>query len=258
MHGLKKVLGRIVNSILAPLHLELRSVYSGGRMFPESFLYLKKVLPPTPPSAEQKTTVIDVGVADGTPELWSAFPADSYKYLLIEANPFYAEKLKTTAKKMNAILETVFCGDHDGIETFITDSAYDAGKASKYSRKTGGNEKRSEIPSLTLDTIVKKHSLPSSFIIKIDVEGAELDVLRGATETLKHTEAIIVETPVVLRKENASSFGGIIAYLYEKGFTVFDISEMSYHHKTGFLNLANTIFIQQNNPIWKERSTSKT
>ena len=241
MRGLKIVLGRIINSILAPLHLEVRSVYSGGRMFPESFVYLKKVLPPP----AEKTTVIDVGVAGGTPELWAAFPASEYQYLLIEANPFYAEKLKKTASKMGAILETVFCGDHDGTETFITDDLYDPGKASKYSRKTGGNEKRSEVPSFTLDTIIKKHSLAGPFILKVDVEGAELDVLRGASETLMRTEAIIVETPISLKKDRASSFGAIVSYLHERGFAVVDFAETTYDQKSGFLNFTNTIFLRE-------------
>jgi FkbM family methyltransferase len=256
MRGLKKAFRGIINSIFALIHLEVRSVYSGGRMFPESFECLKTILPP--PVSEQRYTVIDIGVAEGTPDLWRAFPAHSYKYLLVEANPLFAEKLKKTAEKMGAILAPVFCGDHDGTETFITDNARDGEKASKYSRETGGDEERSDIPSFMLDTIVKKNALTGPFIIKIDVEGAELDVLRGATETLKNAEAIIVETPVVLRTKNASTFAGIVAFLYEKGFAVFDIAEMSYQPKTGFLNLANTVFIRRNNAVWGQKSTSKS
>lgn len=225
-------------------------------MFLESFECLKTVLPTL--ARGESYTVIDIGVANGTPDLWKAFPSHSHKYLLVEANPLFVENLKKTAEKMGAILETVFCGDHDGVETFITDSARDGEKASKYSRKTGGKEKRSEVASFMLDTIVKKNALAGPFIVKIDVEGAEMDVLRGATETLKKAEALIVETPVVLRKENASSFAGIASYLHGKGFAVFDISEMSYQPKTGFLNLANSIFIRRDNEVWEQKSTSKS
>ncbi len=245
MKNAKKKLIQFINFLLVPIHIQVRSAYLGGRLFPESFLHLKKVLKDPVPA-----TVIDVGVADGTPELWSAFPPAKYKYLLVEANPAYAEKLKDFGTKMNAVVEQVFCGDHDGIESFITDTAYDSGKASKYSRKVGGGETRSNIPSLKLDTIVKRHSLPHPYILKIDVEGAELDVLRGATEVLTHTEAIIIETPIVLRKEGASSFGEIVSFLHQRGFAIFDIAEMSYHQKTGFLNLANAIFVKEKNPFW--------
>jgi FkbM family methyltransferase len=241
VQGIKKSLLKIVNFILAPLAIEVRSVYSGGRLFPKSFECLKKVLP----SISQKASIIDVGVANETRELWTAFPPSEYKYLLVEANPIYTKELTRAAKNMGAILEMVFCGDHDGTETFITDDAYDSGKASKYSRKTGGSEKRSNVPSLKLDTIIKKHFLQGPYILKIDVEGAELDVLRGSLETLTNTEAVIIEAPVIVRKEGGSSFGEIVAYLHNQGFVVFDIAEMSYHQKNGFLNLTNIIFIRK-------------
>lgn len=101
-----------------------------------------------------------------------------------------------------------------------------------------------------MDSILLKHALPHPYILKIDVEGAELDVLHGATEMLAHTEAIVIETPVVLRKDGASSFGEIVSFLTQKGFAIFDIAEMSYHQKTGFLNLANAIFVKQKNSSW--------
>jgi FkbM family methyltransferase len=41
------------------------------------------------------------------------------------------------------------------------------------------------IPSVTLDSLVKNFNLPSVDLIKIDVEGFELDVLKGALELLK-------------------------------------------------------------------------
>src|SRR3989344_5436214 len=148
MNVLKKTILRAINFLLGPLNLKINSSYSGGRLFPESFRYLKQVLP-----QPGEMTVIDIGVADGTAELWSAFPSSQYRYLLIEANPVYAKQLEVFGKKMNAITEKVFCGDHDGMESFITDDSYDPGKASKYGRKTGNGEKRSGIPCFKVDPI---------------------------------------------------------------------------------------------------------
>ena len=177
MNVLKKTILRAINFLLGPLNLKINSSYSGGRLFPESFRYLKQVLP-----QPGEMTVIDIGVADGTAELWSAFPSSQYRYLLIEANPVYAKQLEVFGKKMNAITEKVFCGDHDGMESFITDDSYDPGKASKYGRKTGNGEKRSGIPCFKLDTILKRHNLPQPYILKIDVEGAEGLVIKGISE----------------------------------------------------------------------------
>lgn len=255
MKNLKKIFANTLNQILSHFHIKIGSIYSSGRSFSESFKYLKKILPS--PSPEKKLAVIDIGVAHGTPELWEAFPSSKYSYLLIEANPAYAQTVEKQGADMNAVVEKVFCGDHDGLESFITDVTYDPGKASKYSRKMGGEETRTEIPCNTLDTILARHKLPATYIIKIDVEGAELDVLRGAQGALKNTEAVILETPVILRKSGASSFGEIVAYMHQQGFVVFDIAEMSYHHKNGFLNLANAIFVKKNNELWLQKTNSK-
>jgi FkbM family methyltransferase len=44
-----------------------------------------------------------------------------------------------------------------------------------------------------LDTLVAKYNLPLPDLIKIDVQGAELDILRGAENTLKQVKDIIIE-----------------------------------------------------------------
>jgi FkbM family methyltransferase len=47
-------------------------------------------------------------------------------------------------------------------------------------------ESRSEtVSTITLDTFVRREKLKRVDYIKIDVEGAELDVLRGAQRTLR-------------------------------------------------------------------------
>ena len=45
----------------------------------------------------------------------------------------------------------------------------------------------------TLDSVVKEKNFPQPQLIKIDVQGAELDILKGAEETLRNTKLIIVE-----------------------------------------------------------------
>ena len=47
--------------------------------------------------------------------------------------------------------------------------------------------------SFDLDTLVKLFNLPYPDYIKIDVDGAELNVLKGAKETLKHIKSLMIE-----------------------------------------------------------------
>ena len=44
-----------------------------------------------------------------------------------------------------------------------------------------------------LDTIVKERGFPLPDFIKIDVQGAEIDILRGGLNTIKHAKRMIIE-----------------------------------------------------------------
>jgi len=49
-----------------------------------------------------------------------------------------------------------------------------------------------EVPALPLDTWVEDNPLPRLDLIKLDVEGAEVRVIRGADATLRHHRPVLV------------------------------------------------------------------
>jgi FkbM family methyltransferase len=50
-----------------------------------------------------------------------------------------------------------------------------------------------ELKTKTLDTVVKERGFPLPDFIKIDTQGSEIDILRGATNTIKYAKKMIVE-----------------------------------------------------------------
>src|SRR4029077_4816131 len=48
------------------------------------------------------------------------------------------------------------------------------------------------VPSVVLDDVVRERRLPTPFVLKIDVEGAELRVLEGAVGLLDQTELVLL------------------------------------------------------------------
>jgi len=50
-----------------------------------------------------------------------------------------------------------------------------------------------EMTTKKLDTVVKERGFPLPDFVKIDVQGAEIDIIRGGMETLKNTKRLIVE-----------------------------------------------------------------
>jgi FkbM family methyltransferase len=78
-----------------------------------------------------------------------------------------------------------------------------------------------------LDTLAAAHKLEPAQLIKIDVQGAELDVLAGAQETMKHCEALIVETSLLNYNKGAPLFGEVVAAVDRLGLTCVDICEIN-------------------------------
>ena len=141
-------------------------------------------------------TLIDIGVGTaGTEELYSCFK--SAELILIdpldEAKE-YANKLK---KKRKITFFQTALGREDNIEKNINIQRV-KGESSflKFTPKFAyyddcTDEKKIKIQKL--DTILNDKQKLGRIGIKIDVEGFELDVILGSTETLKYTQFVIAE-----------------------------------------------------------------
>jgi FkbM family methyltransferase len=74
------------------------------------------------------------------------------------------------------------------------------------------------LETATLDTLVKRFDLPKPNMIKMDIQGSELAALRGAEETLKTTDHLILELQHKNYNMNAPKADEVISYLKDKGF----------------------------------------
>ena len=79
--------------------------------------------------------------------------------------------------------------------------------------------------TVCLDTFIKENNLPLPDFIKIDVQGAELDVLNGAQESMNNSTMILLEVSFHHYNDGAPLFAEVIAYMNEKGFVIIDIIE---------------------------------
>jgi FkbM family methyltransferase len=68
----------------------------------------------------------------------------------------------------------------------------DARDNSRLSDGQTDGEDEIEVPVTTVDAAVREHDLRMPDVMKIDVEGAEIDVLRGALETIRRSRPLIV------------------------------------------------------------------
>ncbi len=75
-----------------------------------------------------------------------------------------------------------------------------------------------ECTTVTLDEVVQQKHLPYPDLIKLDVQGAESDVLRGATKCLEHCTRLIVEIQREEYNEGAPLLGQTLPFVESLGF----------------------------------------
>lgn len=76
---------------------------------------------------------------------------------------------------------------------------------------------------VTLDTFVKEKNLARPDYIKIDVQGSELDVLRGASWVLETCHTIDSELPIIGYNEGAPNIQEYLDFFKSAGFYPFQI-----------------------------------
>jgi FkbM family methyltransferase len=86
-----------------------------------------------------------------------------------------------------------------------------------------------KIKTKTLDEVMSNQSLIS--LLLLDLQGAELEVLKGATEALKISEHVFVEVSLTELYSDQALFSEILKFLHEHGFLLrdFDLVEKSGH-----------------------------
>ena len=77
-----------------------------------------------------------------------------------------------------------------------------------------------EVPVRRLDDVVTLDDLRAPLLAKLDVQGYELEVLRGAEATLRHVDALVVELAFERHYEGQPLFTEVLDHLGAQGFAL--------------------------------------
>lgn len=169
----------------------------------------------------QPETVIDVGVAYGTYELYEKFP--NANHLLIEPLSEFEGVLKKIASQYKAQYIVSAAGAVPGQMTINVHPELEGTSLLNETEGSAADGTPREIPVVTLDDACREKKLKGPYLIKIDVQGAELQVLDGAKEVIKNTDLILLEVSLFEFQVNAPQLYDVVSYMKERGFVVYDI-----------------------------------
>ncbi len=86
--------------------------------------------------------------------------------------------------------------------------------------------RRRTIPVATLDQLMDRGDLPEPGLVKIDVQGFELEVLKGARRALETAEVFIVEVNLYEFMHKCPRVHDVVAFFAERRYYLFDIAGM--------------------------------
>ena len=166
-------------------------------------------------------TVVDIGASTG---MWSdsvmAYFPDA-QYLLIEAQQVHKadlERFVTIHPNAQYVLKAA--GERSGEIYFDADEAF-SGQATTMRSREG----LITVPVCSIDEEIALRKLPGPYLLKFDVHGFELPILRGAEQTLKNTSLLIMECYNFKIAPESLLFHDMCRHLHDLGFRVADISE---------------------------------
>lgn len=191
---------------------------------------------------------VDVGAHIG----WYALSAadiigNNGKVIAFEPNPSCITELIKNIdlnKYKNVVLEKIALSDKEEIAEFwVGDDMGGSLVKENTERLTvdGSTVKKIKIRTRTFDSYIKKYNNIKIKLIKIDVEGAEIQVLKGSERYLKkYNPDILIEVIDECLRANGSSKKELFDYLNKLGYIPFEIST------DGLKKITNINFIQQN------------
>jgi FkbM family methyltransferase len=146
---------------------------------------------------------------------------------MVEANKNCEPYLRLLGKPY----DIVALSDKEGFAELYVEKINPIGMgASLYKENTewyaDGNYETITVPITTLDSHNYFDGEPID-LIKIDVQGAELDILKGGENTVKIESYLLSELSLVQYNQGAPLIGDIVDKMAEYGFVIVDILE--YH-----------------------------
>jgi len=169
---------------------------------------------------------IDIGAGSGYIGLNAAVYFD--KCIFFEPSKENFDELAKKVKEIkcnNVILQNVALADNQGQRTFYFSKNSRWNHRFHVSNKEDGEEfYSSTIQTETLDSVIEKLDLNGPFVIKIDVEGAEPLVMKGAQNVLKKDCVIISEFSPWLMNTGGNNPLEFFEFMKSLGFSFFDLN----------------------------------
>ena len=187
----------------------------------------------------QLHNIIDVGCHQGawTTKLKLIYPEANY--YLIDPNNHYEEKLNV----LGTFYQEVVGQTKEKRSFNFSNLQQDSTGNSLYDENSNTPFIKRTITTKPLQDIVPDQTYE---LIKMDVQGAELEIIEGSLELFQKTKFVQLECPVHNNNKGAPLFEHYINYMANSNFKVFDIDTIFFNTK---LMAVDFLFVNNKLPV---------
>ena len=244
MNKFKITLKSFINNIFSFIGLRIISKNWGPKGFLYSFKKLKHL-------DFEPELIIDVGAARGewSLECLEAFPDSNY--LLIDPLPENKKKLETLKISNSFNFWSGALGSSiDSLELNLHSDQ------SSFYKGEYADDKKISVNLKSLDSLLNEiyPEIKKNILLKIDVQGFELEVLKGAVEKLKAIEVILIELSFREIYKQTPLADEVISFLHSKDFRIYDICTYAQRPSDNELAQSDILFVKKGNSVFKDES----
>lgn len=196
-------------------------------------------------------TILDIGAHQG---FWTIGMKQIYnnsKYYLFEANDYSELNMFNNDNNVKVYNNIVLNDKIEEIDWYCINGTGDSMFKEKTKHYINCNSIKRE--TIDLNTHILKNNLfqeSKNILIKIDCQGAEISILKGASSILEKTDFILLEIPLFGQyNDGIPNFLEHIQYMNSIGFITYDIVENNYINN--FNMQLDVVFINKNHEFNK-------
>jgi FkbM family methyltransferase len=196
------------------------------------------------------TSVLDGGAAlgDWTLEIRAIYP--EARVLAVEPRSECQAKLRQLQSDLGRIeIAQTLLGPAVGQTSFYLQG--DSSSTKKEFAATGTIS--TNVPVTTIDALVQHLAFPYPDLIKLDLQGAELDALDGASESLQRAKAVMLEVSFIDFEKGMPVMADVVSYMAERGHVVYDILGLWHRPLDGALAQGDLLFVPKDSPLRADR-----
>jgi len=200
----------------------------------------------------EQIIIFDVGAHIGT-------AAKKYRQIFPESTIYCLEPFPESFKKLTNIIQNdkqIFCiknaiSYENSSKVFYsnsqaaTNSLFPRPKNKRrYYPKSATPEGTIEVETITLDNFSQANNIQNIDILKMDIQGGELNALKGAIDLLSSGKILIIYTEIMFvpHYEGGTLFYDLSTFLSQYGYTIYNMYNIS-SAKNGQVRQGDAIFI---------------